>query len=81
MSTVAWSYIIDIRLVDINQSLFVRPVNMLGEGPSSDQINLQTMLTSTLIDAPQLLSAVNVQPTTVLLSWFPPIRSPHGIVS
>lgn len=82
VSTVAMSYIIDIRLVDISQSFYVRPVNMAGEGPSSDHINLQAILSSNpILDSPQLLTAVNIQPMRMLLSWFPLMHPPHDIVS
>lgn len=55
---------------------------MIGEGPSSRQMNLQTVLLSTpTLNAPQLLTAVNIQPMKVLLSWFPPVHPPVDIVS
>lgn len=55
---------------------------MAGEGPSSDTINLQAMMSSPLtVGPPQLLTAVYIQPMTILLSWLPPMHPPRDIVS
>ena len=68
--------------MDISQSFYVRPVNVLGEGPASDKVNLQTILSSSpSLDHPQLLTALNIEPMKIMLSWFPPRHPPHDIVS